>query len=408
MSFWMIFRVALRALWRNKVRSMLTALGIIVGIGAVIAVIAIGQGASTEMKNQISSMGNNLVMVFPGSMSRGGMRMGAGAQTTLTALDGERIEIELPHYVMGVTPMTRTSAQVMYKSENWATSVNGVSTAFPVVRGWDVSDGAFFTDSDVKSGRRVVILGKTVANKLFSDESPLGQTIRVKNMPFKVLGVMEAKGTNSMGMDQDDLIIMPYTTLKRVLQKSKFNNVNQLLISLHTLDDLEPAKEEISSLLRLRHKIGPGREDDFTVRDMTEVVESVTSISRLMTILLGVVASISLVVGGIGIMNIMLVSVTERTKEIGLRMAIGARPVDILMQFLLEAITLSCVGGLIGVICGVTGANLVGKLQNWPILVTESSIIISFTFSALVGVFFGFYPAFRASKLNPIDCLRYE
>ena len=219
---------------------------------------------------------------------------------------------------------------------------------------------------------------------------------------------MDAKGTNSMGMDQDDLIIMPYTTLKRVLQKSKFNNVNQLLISLHTLDDLEPAKEEITSLLRLRHKIGPGREDDFTVRDMTEVVESVTSISRLMTILLGVVASISLVVGGIGIMNIMLVSVTERTKEIGLRMAIGARPVDILMQFLLEAITLSCVGGLIGVICGVTGANLVGKLQNWPILVTESSIAISFTFSALVGVFFGFYPAFRASKLNPIDCLRYE
>ena len=408
MSFWMIFRVALRALWRNKVRSMLTALGIIVGIGAVIAVIAIGQGASTEMKNQISSMGNNLVMVFPGSMSRGGMRMGAGAQTTLTALDGERIEIELPHYVLGVTPMTRTNAQVMYKSENWATTVNGVSTAFPVVRGWDVVDGAFFTDSDVKSGRRVVILGKTVANKLFSGESPLGQTIRVKNMPFKVLGVMDAKGTNSMGMDQDDLIIMPYTTLKRVLQKSKFNNVNQLLISLHTLDDLEPAKEEITSLLRLRHKIAPGREDDFTVRDMTEVVESVTSISRLMTILLGVVASISLVVGGIGIMNIMLVSVTERTREIGLRMAIGARPVDILMQFLLEAITLSCVGGLIGVICGVTGANLVGKLQNWPILVTESSIAISFTFSALVGVFFGFYPAFRASKLNPIDCLRYE
>lgn len=407
MSIWMIFRVALRALWRNKVRSMLTALGIIVGIGAVIAVISIGQGASTEMKNQISSMGNNLVMVFPGSRTRGGMRMGAGAQTTLTALDGERIEAELPQYVQAVTPMTRSSAQVMYKSENWATSVNGAGASFPLVRGWDVSQGGFFDESDVRAGRRVVVLGNTVVKKLFGDENPLGATIRVKNMPFKVLGVMSPKGSNSMGMDQDDLVIMPYTTVKRVLQNSVFNNVNQLLISLHSLDDLEEAKAEITSLLRLRHKLGR-RPDDFTVRDMTEVVESVTSISRLMTILLGVVASISLVVGGIGIMNIMLVSVTERTREIGLRMAIGARPMDILTQFLLEAITLSCVGGLIGVICGVTGANIVGKLQNWPILITEGSIIVSFTFSALVGVFFGFYPAYRASKLNPIDCLRYE
>ena len=407
MSLWMIFRVALRALWRNKVRSMLTALGIIVGIGAVIAVISIGQGASTEMKNQISSMGNNLVMVFPGSRTRGGMRMGAGAQTTLTALDGERIEAELPQFVQAVTPMTRSSAQVMYKSENWATSVNGAGASFPLVRGWDVSQGSFFEESDVRAGRRVVVLGNTVVKKLFGDENPLGATIRVKNMPFKVLGVMSPKGSNSMGMDQDDLVIMPYTTVKRVLQNSVFNNVNQLLISLHSLDDLEEAKAEISSLLRLRHKLGR-RPDDFTVRDMTEVVESVTSISRLMTILLGVVASISLVVGGIGIMNIMLVSVTERTREIGLRMAIGARPLDILMQFLLEAITLSCVGGLIGVICGVTGANIVGKLQNWPILITEGSVIVSFTFSALVGVFFGFYPAYRASKLNPIDCLRYE
>ena len=253
----------------------------------------------------------------------------------------------------------------------------------------------------------MLVIGKTVAENLFGTENPLGKTIRVKNMPFKVLGVMERKGSNSMGQDQDDIVIMPYTTFKRVLQNSVFNNVNQLLISLHSLDDLTAAKAEISELLRMRHKLGR-KDDDFTVRDMTEVVVSVTSISRLMTVLLGVVASISLIVGGIGIMNIMLVSVTERTKEIGLRMAIGAKPMDILMQFLLEAIVLSCAGGLIGVVLGATGATVVGNINRWPILITESSIVVSFTFSALVGIFFGLYPAFCASRLNPIDCLRYE
>ncbi|MBO7091990.1 MAG: ABC transporter permease, partial [Victivallales bacterium] len=314
----------------------------------------------------------------------------------------------LQHLVAGVTPMVRSAAQVIYQENNWATTISGCGSAFPIVRGWDVGDGAFFTDADVRAGNRVVILGKTVADNLFGETDPVGQTIRVKNMPFKVVGVMQTKGTNSMGQDQDDILIMPYSTVKRVLQRSKFNNVNQLLVSLHSLDDLETAKEEITALLRQRHKLGNDKEDDFTVRDMTEILDSITSITRLMTILLTCVASISLIVGGIGIMNIMLVSVTERTKEIGLRMAIGARPIDILMQFLLESIVLALVGGFIGIIVGVSGALTVGHVQKWPILITQSSIVISFTFSALVGVAFGFFPALRASRLNPIDCLRYE
>ncbi len=409
MSLLMIFRVALRAIWRNKIRSLLTALGIIVGIAAVIAVIAIGTGAGEQMKSSINSMGNNLVMIFPGSMNMGGMRMGAGASNTLTAADGEQLEQDFPELVACQTPMVRGSAQVIYEENNWSTSINGVGTGFPKVRGWDVGEGAFFDEEDIQTGRRVLILGKTVVDNLFPNgDSPIGKNIRVRNMSFKVIGVMERKGSNSMGQDQDDIIIMPYTTVKRTIQRSSFNNVNQLLVSLNSMDDLEEAKKEFTALLRQRHRLADHKEDDFSIRDMTEITQMMTSITSTITILLGAVASISLIVGGIGIMNIMLVSVTERTKEIGLRMAIGARPRDILMQFLLEAMTLACVGGLIGTILGVVGAKAVGNVQHWPILITESSVIISFAFSAFVGVFFGFYPAYRASQLNPIDCLRYE
>lgn len=408
MSFLMIFKVALRALWRNKVRSLLTALGIIVGIAAVIAVIAIGQGASSEIKASFASMGNNLIMVFPGSMTQGAMRLGAGNRMTLTAEDGEQIKRDLSDIVAGVTPMVRSRVQAIYQECNWSTQVSGCGVDFPIVRGWDTDQGAFFSEENVQFGHRVLVLGKTVAYELFGDENPVGQSVRVNNMQFQVCGVMERKGTNSMGQDQDDIIIMPYTTVKRTLWRSTFNNVNQLLISLYSMEDADDAKAEITSLLRQRHKLGPGRENDFDVRDMTEIVDSISSISKLMTVLLGVVASISLIVGGIGIMNIMLVSVTERTREIGLRMAIGARPIDILSQFLLESMVLSCMGGLIGVILGCGGAEMVGKFQGWPILITPSSIYISFFFSAFVGVFFGFYPALRASNLNPIECLRYE
>ena len=305
--------------------------------------------------------------------------------------------------------MVRASGQAIYGENNWATTISGCGTGFPIVRGWNVGEGAFFTEQDVSSGRRVLILGRTVVTNLFGENTdPIGRNIRINNMTFKVLGIMEAKGSNSMGQDQDDIIIMPYTTVKRTLQRSKFNSVNQLLISLNSMDDLQEAKNEFTKLLRQRHRLAASKDDDFTIRDMTEITEMMTSISSTITILLGAVASISLLVGGIGIMNIMLVSVTERTREIGLRMAIGARPIDILMQFLLEAMTLSCVGGLLGTILGVIGAKVVGNVQNWPILITESSVAVSFLFSAFVGIFFGFYPAYRASNLNPIDCLRYE
>lgn len=410
MSLLMIFRVALRAIWRNKVRSLLTALGIIVGIAAVIAVIAIGTGAGEQMKSSINSMGNNLVMIFPNFMRSSGVSLGAGAANTLTAADGEQIEKDFPNLVAGQTPMVRKgNAQVIYEENNWATSISGVGTGFPVVRGWNVGEGTFFSEDDVSAGRRVLILGQTVVDNLFPNgDSPVGKNIRVMNMSFKVIGVMEKKGSNSMGQDQDDAILMPYTTVKRAIQRSTFNNVNQILISLRDMGDLEEAKTEFTALLRQRHRLADGKEDDFVIRDMTEITEMMTSITSTITLLLGAVASISLLVGGIGIMNIMLVSVTERTKEIGLRMAIGARPWDILLQFLLEAMTLACVGGLIGTILGVVGARAIGNIQNWPIRITESSIIGAFAFSAVVGIFFGFYPAYRASKLNPIDCLRYE
>ncbi len=409
MSLLMIFRVALRAIWRNKVRSLLTALGIIVGIAAVIAVVAIGTGAGDQMKSSINSMGNNLVMIFPNSMRVGGTSMGAGASNTLTAEDGEQLERDYPNLVAGQTPMVRAAAQVIYNENNWSTSISGVGLGFPVVRGWNVGEGSFFSEDDIQSGRRVLILGQTVVDNLFPNgESPIGKNIRVRNMAFKVIGVMEKKGSNSMGQDQDDALLMPYTTVKRTIQRSTFDNVNQLLVSLHSMDDLEEAKTEFTGMLRQRHRLPQGKEDDFVIRDMTEITEMMTTITSTITLLLGAVASISLLVGGIGIMNIMLVSVTERTKEIGLRMAIGARPGDILLQFLLEAMTLSCVGGLLGTILGIAGARMIGNIQNWPIVITESSVILAFAFSAVVGIFFGFYPAYRASRLNPIDCLRYE
>jgi len=408
MNLWMIFKVAIRAIFRNKTRSLLTALGIIVGIAAVIAVVAIGQGATTMMMKEINGIGNNLIMIFPGSRNQGGVHAGSGASQTLTAEDGEAISRDLTHLVRAVSPMVRSGAQVIYQENNWSTQIQGVSVEFPDVRSWEIANGVFFTAADQRSGTRVCVLGRTVVDNLFPNDDPVGQSIRIRNMPFRVLGVMARKGSNTMGHDQDDVVIVPYTTAKRVLQNSIFNNVNMLMVSLYSLGDIPAAKEEIGSLLRQRHKLSPNADDDFSLIDMTEITNTIGSMTRLMTILLTTVASISLLVGGIGIMNIMLVSVTERTREIGLRMAIGATPSDILMQFITEAMVLSTTGGLLGVLLGTFGAKLVGTLQQWPILVTESSVVVAFLFSAAVGMFFGFYPALRASRLNPIDCLRYE
>ena len=408
MIWLMVFKVAMRALLRNKVRSVLTALGIIVGIAAVIAVVAIGEGASISMKNQISSMGDNLIIVFPGSMRQGGVQGGAGGQQTLMLDDGEAMRHDYPELIKSFTPLLRSGGQAIYQQNNWATQIQGVTTEFIPVRKWDVATGTFFTEADMRTAARVCVIGQTVVDNLFDGQDPVGETFRIRNVQFKVLGVLTRKGTNSMGMDQDDIIIAPFSTVQRTLRRNAFSNVDQLLFSLYSLDQIPEAKRQLTALLRQRHRLAPGISDDFTVVDMTEIADMATSIAKMMTILMGVVASISLLVGGIGIMNIMLVSVTERTREIGLRMAIGASPSAILMQFLTEAAVLSTMGGLIGIGLGMFGAWLVGDINKWPIFVTPSSVVISFGFSAFVGIFFGFYPALRASRLNPIDCLRYE
>jgi putative ABC transport system permease protein len=407
MSWLITLRLALRALRRNKGRSLLTALGIIIGIAAVIAVWAVGQGASVSIRTQISSMGNNLVLVFPGTTRTGGFHGGAGTQQTLTADDGAAILRECA-YVTAQTPVVRSGGQVIYRDNDWATSIQGVSATYPAVRNWQMSAGDFFTESDVRSGVRVCVLGLSVVDQLFAGDDPLGKTIRIRNMPFRVVGVLARKGSAAFGQDQDDTIIAPWTTVRRVLHNSPFNNVNQLMLSLTSLDSLPQARQEITAILRQRHRLAPGADDDFTVTDMTEVTQMITQVSRSMTMLLIVIASISLVVGGIGIMNIMLVSVTERTREIGLRMAVGARRRDIMMQFLVEAIALAAVGGLLGIGLGVGAAQALAKANDWPVLVSPRSILLALSFSGGVGIFFGFYPAWRASRLNPIESLRHE
>jgi putative ABC transport system permease protein len=404
----MVLRLAGRALRRNKTRSLLTALGIIIGIAAIITVVAVGQGATVMMKDQINSMGSNLVVVFPGSMRMGGgFHGGAGSQYTLTVEDGEAILDEC-RLVVAMTPVVRSGGQCVYKENNWGTSIQGVGTSYLQVRRWDTASGEFFTESDVRSGTRVCVLGKTVADNLMPGEDAEGKTIRVRNMPFRVLGVLASKGSASFGQDQDDTIIVPWSTARRVLQNSPFNNVNQLMMSVGAPEDMPKAQIEISAILRQRHKIAIGADDDFTVMDMTEVTKMMTQVSRVMSALLTVVASISLLVGGIGIMNIMLVAVTERTREIGLRLAVGARKRDILVQFLVEAATLAGSGGIIGILLGVGATRILAGINKWPVLISPATILLALTFSAGVGIFFGFFPAWRASRLSPIESLRHE
>ena len=408
MNFAMVFKVALLAILRNKTRSLLTCLGIIVGIAAVIAVLAIGKGASTMMLNEISTMGNNLVMVFPDWNRRGQVRSGMGAGQTMTADDAEAIKRELGHLVKYVSPAVNVNEQLVFQNKNWSCRVSGVSCDMPEIRNWQVGEGRFFTEDEERGYARVCVIGTTVQRNLFDDESPVGRTIRVGAMPFKVVGVLQAKGANGWGQDQDDTVMAPYTTVGRVLTRSKFRSINMMNLSLHDMGDLDEAKREVTALLRQRHKLPDYQDDDFETRDTTEIMSTMGSVSSLMTVLLTAVAAISLLVGGIGIMNIMLVSVTERIREIGLRMAIGATPFMILAQFIIEAVVLSTVGGALGVGLGVVVANVIGEVNRWPIVIEFSSALYSFLFSAFVGMFFGFYPAYRASKLNPIDCLRYE
>ncbi|MDQ6801807.1 MAG: ABC transporter permease [Acidobacteriota bacterium] len=396
--------VGLKAISRNKLRSFLTMLGMMIGVGCVIVVVAIGNGASQSIQSTINSLGTNFIMVFPGATTASGARLFTG-NSTLTADDGEALKNDAPD-VSYVSPQVRTSAQIVAGELNWGTSINGVSTDFPNIRVWNVAQGDFFTDADIKSAAKVAVLGATVAENLFPTGDAVGQIIRIKNVPFKVVGVLERKGGNMMGQDQDDTVLAPYTTImKRLSGKTR---IDMLYVSARSAESVQAAQTEIDSILRQRHRIGPGQDADFQMRSQEEIAAASASQMNTLKMLLLIVAAVSLLVGGIGIMNIMLVSVTERTREIGIRMAIGAKGRHVLLQFLFEAITISIVGGLIGVLIGVGSSKLVAAKAGWPIVVSVQSILLAFGVAGFVGVFFGFYPARKASRLDPIEALRYE
>ncbi|MEW6107898.1 MAG: ABC transporter permease [Nitrospirota bacterium] len=401
-------RISIRALRVNKMRSALTMLGIIIGVGAVIAMLAVGTGASEKIAQQISSIGSNLLMVLPGATTAGGVRMGAGTQSTLTLGDAESIQRECPA-VSDVAPILSGIAQVVYGNLNWSTGITGTTPGMMAVRDWKLSAGRPFTEQDVKSATKVCLLGQTVVDNLFGGLDPVNQIVRIKKIPFTVVGVLESKGQTPTGQDQDDTIYVPVTTAQKKLFGTAFPGMIRLImVKAKSTEDLTAAEKQITELLRQRHRIGQKQENDFTVRNLTQMMQAAEQSSKVMTLLLGAIASVSLVVGGIGIMNIMLVSVTERTREIGIRMAVGAKSWDIRMQFIIEAVTLSFIGGIIGIITGISASALLSMLAGWPTIISPLSILLAFCFAGMVGLSFGFYPAYKASLLNPIDALRYE
>jgi len=402
------FRISFRALKVNKMRSALTMLGIIIGVGAVITMLAVGTGASRRISEQIASMGSNLLMVLPGSTTSGGVRMGAGTQPTLTMGDADAIKKECPS-VSDVAPVLNGVAQVVYGHQNWSTGIIGTTPSMLVVRDWPLSSGRSFTEQDVKSATKVCLLGQTVVDNLFGDMNPVGQFIRIKNVPFVVIGVLAPKGQSAQGQDQDDTIYVPVTTAQKKLFGTSFPGmIRIMMVKAKSTEDLAPAERQINELLRQRHHIGPKQDNDFTVRNLTQLMQTAEQSTKVMTLLLGAIASVSLLVGGIGIMNIMLVSVTERTREIGIRMAIGAKTWDIRLQFIIEALTLSLIGGVAGIVAGISSSELISAIAGWTTIVSPLSILLAFGFSGMVGIFFGFYPAYKASLLDPIDALRYE
>jgi putative ABC transport system permease protein len=398
-------KIAGRALRRNKLRTLLTMLGMIIGVGAVIAMVGIGNGAKSQIEAQIASMGQNVVLVFSGSFSRGGIRSGWGGAGTLTIDDAEAIQREIPG-VVAISPEIRTRAQIAAGNQNWNTSIQGESPEYFDIRQWPIIVGSPFTEQDVRGANKVAVIGKTIADELFPGEDPIGQVIRVKSVPFLIMGMLTPKGLSVQGQDQDDLIIVPYTSAMKRVQR--VTTLGSIIVQAAKPTLLSPIQQQIIELLRQTHKITPGKDDDFTVRNQQEIAEMATAQSKTMTLLLAAIAMVSLVVGGIGIMNIMLVSVTERTREIGIRMAIGARGNDILLQFLTEAVTLSVIGGILGIGSGFGVSKLIAAKTTWPTLVPSEWVICAFFVSAAVGIFFGFYPARKASQLDPIDALRYE
>ncbi len=394
-------KIAGRALRRNKMRSLLTMLGVIIGVGAVIGAVSLTTGATKQVENQVSSLGSSVITVFSGNFTSGGMRGGWGSAPTLTLDDAKAIK-ELPH-VVAVSEEVRDRAQVLANGLNWNTQVIGESPDYPQIRNWDVASGAMFSDTDVRTLAKSAVIGKTVVDQLFPNENPVGQTIRIRNLPFQIIGVLAAKGFNLFGQDQDDVVIVPFSSHMHRITTRTF--LNSILVQAENDKVINLVQEEITDVLLARHK---SKEQDFTVRSQLELMQAVTATSRAMGFLLAGVAAVSLVVGGIGIMNIMLVSVTERTREIGIRMAVGARAADILVQFLIEAVTLSAIGGAIGIACGVGFSRTVAYLKDMPAVTPVVWIVIAVVSSAVIGIISGFYPAWKASKLDPIDALRYE
>ncbi len=407
MTFFIATGIALHALGRNKLRSALTALGIIIGVGSLIALLGVGHGARAEVEKQVASLGENVIQVSAGSISKSAVKLGLGSSVSLTVEDADAIEEEVPDAV-AVSPEVKIKTQVVSGNRNWSTEIYGDAPDYFTIRQWDTGAGDVFTEQDVRGGAKVAVIGQEAAEQLFAeDEDPIGEIIRIRNVPFKVLGVLVAKGASASGSDQDDSIIIPYTTAIRHLI-GKQTGLRRIYVQAANLDALPVVEKKVLDLLRQRHHIEPGGDDDFKVRSQIEIAESATATARTMTLLLSLIASVSLVVGGIGIMNIMLVSVTERTREIGIRMAIGAHRRDILRQFLIEAVTLSALGGLIGIVLGTGTAQLLTAFAQWPTLISPDAVLIAFVFSAVVGIFFGFYPARKASRLDPIEALRYE
>ena len=405
-----LLRVAMRALAVNKLRSLLTMLGIIIGVAAVIVMIAVGAGAQQRVQEQISSLGSNLLLILSGSTTSGGVRMGFGSNLTISEDDAAAIPREIPQTM--AAPALRGTAQLIWGNTNWSTVIFGVTPEYIEVRQWEIAAGRIFDAADMAGATKVCLVGQTVAKQLFGGADPLGQVIRVRRVPFTVIGVLESKGQSMMGSDQDDLVLMPITTArKRVLGASnlaKQRSVGTIWVKVAEGQDMKAAEEQVRSLLRQRHRLQPGQDDDFSLRNLEEVAATQEASSRVLAILLAAVASVSLVVGGIGIMNIMLVSVTERTREIGLRMAVGARTRDILGQFLVEAVTLSLIGGMAGIAIGIATAVGIAQFAGWRILLSPESVMLAVAFAFAIGVFFGFYPARKAARLNPVEALRFE
>ena len=399
------FGIALRALRRNKLRSILTMLGIIIGVGAVIAMVGIGNGARADIEAKVASLGENVIPVWSGSTTSSGVHSGSGGAGTLKVEDCDAIASEVVG-VAGVSPEIRAAFQVVAGSQNWLPQILGESLDYFAIRHLSFTEGGPFTPQDVRGANKVCVIGQTTARQLFGDESPVGQKVRIKQAPFIIVGVLAPKGMSPWGSDQDDVIVMPYTSaMRRLLGQTM---IRSMLVQAESASVMPRVQQEITALLRQRHRIVPPQADDFTVRSLDEMMATQTETAKTMTILLGSVAGVSLIVGGIGIMNIMLVSVTERTREIGIRMAVGAHGIDILMQFLVEALTLSSLGGLIGVAAGLGASRIIAATAGWLTIVSVNAIVLSFLFSALVGIFFGLYPARKAAALDPIDALRYE